>query len=52
MYRPEVCENLNIDVVSLAANRNVKLMEQQIRQFKPKVAAMFDEEAAKHWKQR
>ncbi|NLM75276.1 MAG: 1-deoxy-D-xylulose-5-phosphate reductoisomerase [Clostridiaceae bacterium] len=43
----EVCENLNIDVVSLAANRNVKLMEQQIRQFKPKVAAMFDEEAAK-----
>ncbi|NLM73284.1 MAG: 1-deoxy-D-xylulose-5-phosphate reductoisomerase [Clostridiaceae bacterium] len=41
-----VCENLNIKVVALAANSNVKLMEEQIRRFKPKVAALFDEKAA------
>jgi len=43
----EVCANLNIKVVSLAANKNVKLMEQQIRRFRPKVAALFDEKAAR-----
>ena len=42
----EVCENLNINVVSIAANSNVKLMEEQIRRFRPKVAALFDEKAA------
>lgn len=42
----DVCENLNIKVVALAANSNVKLMEQQIRRFKPKVAALYDEDAA------
>ncbi|NMA67645.1 MAG: 1-deoxy-D-xylulose-5-phosphate reductoisomerase [Clostridiaceae bacterium] len=46
----EVCENLNINVVSLAANKNVKLIEQQIRRFKPKVAALFDEKAAEELK--
>ncbi|NLU52342.1 MAG: 1-deoxy-D-xylulose-5-phosphate reductoisomerase [Clostridiaceae bacterium] len=42
----EVCENLNINVVSIAANSNVKLMEEQIRRFRPKVASLFDEKAA------
>lgn len=42
----EVCENLNINVVSIAANSHVKLMEEQIRRFRPKVAALFDEKAA------
>ncbi len=42
----DVCENLNIKVVALAANSNVKLMEQQIRRFKPKVASLYDEDAA------
>ena len=41
-----VCENLNINVVSLIANSNVKAMEEQIRRHKPKVAALLDERAA------
>jgi len=46
-----VCENLKINVVSLIANNNIKLMEEQIRQYKPKVAAMQDERAASLLKQ-
>ncbi|HBR02343.1 MAG TPA: 1-deoxy-D-xylulose-5-phosphate reductoisomerase, partial [Ruminiclostridium sp.] len=46
MQALEVCENLNIEVVSLAANSNVKLMEEQIRKFHPRTAALFDEKAA------
>ncbi len=42
----DVCKNLNIKVVSLIANSNVKVMEEQIRQFKPKIAALYDEKAA------
>lgn len=42
----DVCENLKINVVSLIANRNAKAMEEQIRRFKPKVAALFDGKAA------
>lgn len=42
----EVCDNLNIKVVSLVANTNVKVIEEQIRRFKPEVAALFDEKAA------
>ncbi|NLX63169.1 MAG: 1-deoxy-D-xylulose-5-phosphate reductoisomerase [Clostridiaceae bacterium] len=46
-----VCENLKINVVSLIANSNIKLMEEQIRRYKPKVAAMQDERAASDLKQ-
>lgn len=42
----DVCENLKINVVSLIANSNAKVMEDQIRRFKPKVAALLDEKAA------
>lgn len=42
-----VCENLNIRVSALTANRNVGLLEQQIRKFSPKLAVMGSEEAAK-----
>lgn len=42
----DVCDNLKIDVISLVANTNVKLMEEQIRRFHPRVAALFDEHAA------
>ncbi len=35
-----------LEVVALAAGNNVSLMEQQIREFRPKVAAMWSEEAA------
>lgn len=37
----------NLIVSCLAANKNVSLMEQQIREFSPTVVAMYDEVAAK-----
>lgn len=41
-----------LSVVGLAANRNVDLIEKQIREFEPRLAAMFDEEAANELKVR
>ena len=37
----------DIQVVGLSGNRNIKLLEEQIRQFKPKLAAVPDEGAAR-----
>ena len=42
----EVAQQAGYKVVGLAAARNVKLLEQQIRQFRPAVVAVYDEEAA------
>jgi len=42
----EVCRALHIPVISLAAGANIKLLEEQIREFKPMLAAVYDEEAA------
>lgn len=36
----------DLQVVSMAAGSNVELMEKQVREFKPKIAAMWTEEAA------
>lgn len=36
----------DLKVVSMAAGSNVKLMEQQVREFQPRVVAMWTEEAA------
>ncbi len=41
-----VAEKLDIPVVALAANRNIKLLEEQIRKFKPEIAVAVDESAA------
>lgn len=46
----QVCENLSIEVVSLIANSNVKLIAEQIQRFHPKVAALYDEKAAEELK--
>lgn len=43
----EVCDILNIKVVSLVANSNVRVIEEQIRRFKPEVAALYNEKAAR-----
>lgn len=44
----EVCDNLkNVQVMGLSANNNVKLAEEQIRKYRPKLFAMVNEEAAK-----
>lgn len=48
----EVAQQAGYRVVGLAAARQVDLLEQQIRQFRPLVAAMYDESAAADLKQR
>ncbi len=47
-----VRENPDLKVVALAAGTNVALMEEQVREFKPSVAVMWTEEAAKDLKVR
>ena len=42
-----VREQGNLEVVALAAGKNAKLMEAQIREYHPKIACMWDEEAGK-----
>lgn len=50
----EVVEDLkgiyNIEVTAVSASSNIKLLEEQIRRFKPKYAAVFNEERAKELK--
>lgn len=44
--------NNDLKVVGLSAGNNVDLMEKQVREFKPAIAVMGNEEAAKDLKQR
>ena len=47
----EVCENLgDVQVMGLSVNKNIKLAEEQIRKFKPKLVSVVDEDAAKELK--
>lgn len=39
--------NSDVEVTALAAGSNIDLLEKQIREFKPKLAALWDEEKAK-----
>lgn len=47
----EVCENLGIRAVALTANKNIELLEQQVRKYRPKKAVVFDEKRAKSLKE-
>jgi 1-deoxy-D-xylulose-5-phosphate reductoisomerase len=40
-------ENKDIKIVALAAGNNIELLEQQIREFKPRLACVWSEERAK-----
>ena len=42
-----VRDNNDLEVVALAALKNVKLMEQQVREFHPKIVCMCDENAGR-----
>ena len=42
--------NGDLKIAALAAGRNVKLLEKQIREFSPRVVAVWEEEAAKELK--
>lgn len=44
MQTLDVCRRHNITVKALAARRNVKLLDEQAREFKPALACIFDEE--------
>ena len=44
----EVCDNLqDVQIMGLSANNNVKLAEEQIRKYSPKLFAMVNQDAAK-----
>lgn len=45
-----VAEKLNIDVVALTANKNIKLLEKQTRKFKPNLVCISDESLYKELK--
>ena len=42
-----VRENKDIEVLGLAAGNNIKLLEEQVREFKPRLVAVWTEEKAK-----
>lgn len=43
----DVCRRLGFEVTALAAGSNVEMLEQQAREFRPKLVAVYDECAAK-----
>lgn len=47
----EVIRKLNIKVLALASNSNIKLLEDQIREFKPELVSVYDEKSAYQLKQ-
>ena len=48
----EVAELLGVRVCALSADKNIKLLEEQTRRFRPTVAAVFDEAAAGEFRSR
>ena len=48
----DVAQKYNMNIKALTAHSNVKLIEEQIRSFKPEIAVMYDENAAKDLKDR
>lgn len=46
----DVVDKLNLKVSALTASTNIKLLEDQVRKYKPELAVVFDEEKAKELK--
>ncbi len=46
----DVAEKYNMKICALTAHSNVKLMEEQVRKFRPALAVMYDESAAQKLK--
>ena len=46
----DVVDKLNLNVVALTASKNIELLEEQVRKYKPQLAVVFDEEKAKFFK--
>lgn len=47
----DVVDKLGLSVSALTASSNIKLLEEQVRKYKPKLAVVFDENKAKEFKQ-
>ena len=48
----DVCDKRGYEVAALTAHSNVTLLEEQIRKYKPQLAALVDEKAAEELKER
>lgn len=46
----DVADKLNLKVSALTASTNIKLLEEQVRKYKPELAVVFNEEKAKEFK--
>lgn len=46
----DVARTFGINITAIAANRNIKMLEEQAREFRPKLCAVADEDAAKQLK--
>lgn len=46
----DVVNKLNLKVSALTASTNIKLLEEQVRKYKPELAVVFNEEKAKEFK--
>lgn len=46
----DVADKLNLKVSALTASTNIKLLEEQVRKYKPELAVVFNEEKAKELK--
>lgn len=46
----DVVDKLNLKVSALTASTNIKLLEEQVRKYKPELAVVFNEEKAKKFK--
>ena len=47
-----VRKNGDIQVLGISAGKNIKMLEEQVREFSPKLVAVWDEDAAKELKDR
>lgn len=47
----DVADNLDLKVSALTANRNIKVLEEQVRKYKPALAVVFDESKFSEFKQ-
>lgn len=48
----DVAEQLGIKVLAISADKNIQLLENQVRKFRPALAAVYDETAARDFKLR
>ena len=48
----EVADNLGLRICALSADKNIDLLEKQVRKYRPAVAAVYDDESAREFRRR